>query len=97
MVAVSPTGSHVAYISADTRGLRATVRTLPDLQLVLQGPVMAGCDCDVDMNHARWVSRDSFEVAIPDTHGWGVFAGSAAAPRGTLHIEPTEPAWHVAR
>lgn len=62
-VSISPDGRFVAYVGNSSAYPRAVARTLAG-EVIVRGRVQGGCDCDVDMNHARWVSADSFEIAI---------------------------------
>jgi hypothetical protein len=101
-VAVSPDGRYVAYVAADSVGLPyGMVRELSSRTEVARGPSAAGCECDVDMNHARWVTPDSFEIAVVNTGSskggprYLLMAGNARLRR--LHTTglPDEPGWHA--
>ena len=93
-----PDGRHVAYV-ADSAGPRAMVRAFTG-ELVVQGHVQGGCDCDVDMNHARWVSSDSFEIAVVNSANprpgapYVLAAGSARGRRLRESGLAEEPKWH---
>lgn len=95
-VAVSPDGQYVAYVGGDP-GTHAVIRRLDPDRVVIRGPVTEPCECDVDRHHARWVSADSFEVAVwgaTPQGGWLLVAGRAPPGRFTLDTLPTEPRWH---
>lgn len=98
-VAVSPDGRFLAYVADSSSGPYAAIRML-DGPLLLRGHVQGGCDCDVDMNHARWVTPDSFEVAVVNsanpTKGapWTLFAGSVRGRRSRESGLSREPTWH---
>jgi hypothetical protein len=97
-IAVSPDGRFLAYV-ADDNGPVAVVRALKGL-IVLRGSVQGGCDCDVDLNHARWVTADSFEIAVVNranlTGGplWVLAAGSVRGHRLRELGLSSEPTWH---
>lgn len=97
-LAISPTGEYLAYVGDDSISGRtyAAVRRIATGERVLRTKPRGGCDCDVDMNHARWVAPDSFEIAVAllDHPGWEIVRGSAARHR--LHVDTVahEPAWH---
>jgi hypothetical protein len=99
-VVPSPDGRYVAYVADDTGrgGTHAAVRELATGALVLRGPGGGGCDCDVDMNHARWFAPDSFEIAVAHTAddggGWHRIAGRASARRFRTDTLSKEPSWH---
>ena len=96
---ISPDGRFVAYVGDSSAYPRAVVRTFGG-ELIVQGRVQSGCDCDVDLNHARWVSPDSFEIAIVNRanadHGapYVLAAGSARGRRLREVGLPDEPKWH---
>jgi hypothetical protein len=97
----SPDGRYIAYVADDTgggRGTHAAVRELATGALVVQGPGGGGCDCDVDMNHARWFAPDSFEIAVAhvadDRGGWQPVARRASARRFRTDTLSKEPSWH---
>jgi hypothetical protein len=95
-VAVSPAGEYVAYVALSDSGVHAVVRDLPSGPLIIRSGRVGGCDCDVDMNHARWVTRDSFEIAVASTadqRGWAIVSGNAKARRMHLRYVASEPAW----
>jgi hypothetical protein len=97
-VSLSPDGRFVAYV-ADDDGPRAVVRVL-DGPILLRGSVQAGCDCDVDLNHARWVTADSFEIAVVnranerDGPPWILAAGNVRSRRLSESPLSNEPTWH---
>jgi hypothetical protein len=97
-VMISPGARFLSYVAKeDTGGAYGVVRTLESQQLLWRGPTAAGCDCDIDLSHARWVTRDSFEIAVVSSsngRGWAVSSGSVAARRAHLFYSPTEPDWH---
>lgn len=101
-VAIAPDGQYVAYV-ADAGGAipEARVRRFPDGPVVIHGPHAAGCECDVDLSHARWVSSDSFEIAVinraasGDTaQEWLLTAGRVNPPRQHTIGLRDEPTWH---
>ena len=97
---VSPDGKYIAYVGEDTSttrssaGTYAIVRDLATRQVVVKGPGGGGCDCDTDLNHARWFPPDSFEIAVAHTRSWLRVSGKASA--GRIHIDTLgeEPDWH---
>lgn len=97
-IAPSPTGLFVAYVGG-SGGPRAMIRRL-DGTLVLQGTPQGGCDCDVDLNHARWVTADSFEIAVANVATvntkapWILAAGSVRHLRLRESGLANEPKWH---
>jgi hypothetical protein len=97
-VAVSPGGRYLAYVATDSLAMpRAVVRTIPEGRVLLQGPTTSGCDCDVDLNHARWVTADSFEIAVVDKvsdGGWQLVAGNVPNQRVQVSALGAEPTWH---
>jgi hypothetical protein len=97
-ISVSPTGEYLAYVAYDSSGGPfAVVKKLPAGKLLLKSPSVGGCDCDVDLNHARWVTPDSFEIALvstADSRGWAIAAGSVGQRRLQTHFVTVEPAWH---
>ena len=99
-IMISPRGRFVAYVGKeDTGGAYGVVRELESRRLLWRGPTASGCDCDVDLSHARWVTADSFEIAVVSTsngRGWAISAGSATSGRAQLLYSPTEPDWHSA-
>jgi hypothetical protein len=98
-VAISPRGRCLAYVGSDSLAAPyAAVRTFPGGQVLVQGPKASGCDCDVDLSHARWVGPDSFEIAVVNTatgKGWQIVAGNAAARRLHVSALAEEPDWHT--
>jgi len=87
-VAVSPDGRFVAYVAWVDGHPLARIRPWPGLDPVLSGPPAAGCECDVDRNHARWVTPDSFEIWVDGA----TEAGSGMLVRGnagrrTIHVD----------
>ena len=98
-VAVSPDGQYVAYVGGDP-GTHAVVRRLEGGSVVVRGPVTEPCECDVDRHHARWVSADSFEIAVwgaTPQGGWLLVAGRTPTGRFTLDTLLAEPPWNGAR
>jgi hypothetical protein len=97
-VAVSPGGRYLAYVGSDSLAAPyAVVRAFPGGPVLLHGPKASGCDCDVDLSHARWVSPDSFEVAVVNTatgEGWQIVTGNAAVRRLHVSFAGQEPDWH---
>ena len=100
-VLISPNGRYIAYVGEDSTpanpGTYGMVRDLTTREVVIKGPGGGGCDCDEDLNHARWLSPDSFEIAVAHTRGnsgWERISGSAAARR--IHVDTLrdEPDWH---
>jgi hypothetical protein len=102
-IAISPHGQYLAYVASDsTSGPYPVIRAFDTGAEILRGPAAAGCDCDSDMNHARWVSVDSFEVAVvnsADDQGgpaYWLLAGNAAVRRAHHLALASEPTWHDA-
>lgn len=100
-VLISPNGRYIAYVGEDSTpanpGTYGMVRDLTTREVVIKGPGAGGCDCDEDLNHARWLSPDSFEIAVAHTRGnsgWERISGNAAARR--IHVDTLrdEPDWH---
>ncbi len=100
-VLISPNGRYIAYVGEDSTpanpGTYGMVRDLTTREVVIKGPGGGGCDCDEDLNHARWLSPDSFEIAVAHTRGnpgWERISGNAAARR--IHVDTLrdEPDWH---
>jgi hypothetical protein len=97
-LAISPDGRYVAYVAQDS-SLRtfAVVREVGTSRLLVQGAGRGGCDCDVDLNHARWVAADSFEIAVAlanTTGGWQVVSGRPGTGRVHTDTVREEPQWH---
>jgi hypothetical protein len=97
----SPDGRYVAYVGEDTTpanpGTYAIVRDLKSGAIVVRGPGGGGCDCDEDLNHARWFPPDSFEIAVAHRNsggGWQRFSGRASASRVHVDTLSDEPDWH---
>jgi len=97
----SPDGWYVAYVGEDTTpanpGTYAIVRDLKSGAVVVRGPGGGGCDCDEDLNHARWFPPDSFEIAVAHRNsggGWQRFSGKASASRVHVDTLSDEPDWH---
>lgn len=100
-VLISPDGRYVAYVGEDTTpanpGMYGIVRDLKSGAIVVRGPGGGGCDCDEDLNHARWFPPDSFEIAVAHSNtsgNWQRLSGKASASR--LHVDTLtdEPDWH---
>jgi hypothetical protein len=94
-------GRYFAYVAEDTtlsaQGAYAVVREIGTGRLVFSSTTRGGCDCDVDMNHARWLAPDSFEIAISlidEPGGWEIVAGRASLRRFHVDRVPKEPVWH---
>ena len=100
-VLISPGGRYIAYVGEDSTpanpGTYGMVRDLTTRDVVIKGPGGGGCDCDEDFNHARWLSPDSFEIAVAHTRGnsgWQRISGSASARRVHVDTLRDEPDWH---
>jgi hypothetical protein len=100
-VLVSPDGRYVAYVGGDSTpaspGTYAIVRDLASGRIAVRGPGGGGCDCDEDLNHARWFPPDSFEIAVAHRNtngGWQRFSGKASLPRVHVDTLVDEPDWH---
>lgn len=96
-VMLSPSGEYLAYVGRDNEHIYAAVAARPFRASIWRSQPVSGCDCDVDLSHARWVTADSFEIAVvstADQRGWAIFQGSVAHRQATRHYEPTEPRWH---
>jgi hypothetical protein len=100
-ILISPNGRYIAYVGEDTTpanpGTYGIVRDLASREVVIKGPGNGGCDCDEDFNHARWLSPDSFEIAVAHTNsnsGWQRISGKASAR--SIHVDTLrdEPDWH---
>jgi hypothetical protein len=100
-VLVSPDGRYVAYVGEDTTpsnpGTYGVVRNLATRELVVKGPGGGGCDCDDDLNHARWFPPDSFEIAVAHANrnaGWQRISGRASTGKFRVDTLTAEPDWH---
>ncbi|MFL5529517.1 MAG: hypothetical protein ACJ791_09140 [Gemmatimonadaceae bacterium] len=100
-ILISPDGRYIAYVAEDTTpansGTYAVVRDLQSGRMVVRSPAGGGCDCDEDLNHARWFEPDSFEIAVAhrNTSGtWLRLSGKASASRLHLDTLTVEPDWH---
>ena len=100
-ILISPNGRYISYVGEDTTpanpGHYGMVRDLNTREVVVKGPGGGGCDCDEDLNHARWLSPDSFEIAVAHTNsagGWQRISGNAATRRIHVDTLPDEPDWH---
>jgi hypothetical protein len=100
-ILISPNGRYIAYVGDDTTtgntGTYAIVRDLATRDVVVKGPGGGGCDCDVDLNHARWFEPDSFEIAVAHTgteSGWQRISGRASTRRIHVDTLKQEPDWH---
>ena len=100
-ILISPNGRYIAYVGEDTTpsnpGTYGIVRDLVSREVVIKGPGNGGCDCDEDLNHARWFAPDSFEIAVAHTNsnsGWQRISGKAFAR--SIHVDTLrdEPDWH---
>jgi hypothetical protein len=97
-VMISPSGQYLAYVGRENGGPYAAVVAVPGMTTLWRSEEVGGCDCDVDVSHARWVTADSFEIAVVSSanlRGWAVFRGSAAGRRGSTSYQATEPDWHA--
>ena len=103
-VSIAPDGKYIAYV-ADAGDVipEARVRRFPNGPVVIRGPRAAGCECDVDLSHARWVRVDSFEIAVINRAAPGDTAPEWLLTAG--HVNPLrqhtiglrdEPTWHEA-
>jgi hypothetical protein len=91
----SPDGRLLAYVAEDSAvGTFAAVRDLRTGKMVARGNGGGGCECDVDMNHARWITADSFEIAVARGDGWQIVSGRAGTRRVHTDIVAVEPEWH---
>ena len=100
-VLVSPDGRYVAYVGEDTipsnPGTYGVVRSLGTRETVVRGPGGGGCDCDDDLNHARWFAPDSFEIAVAHANrngGWQRISGRASTGKFRVDTLNAEPDWH---
>lgn len=100
-VLISPDGRYVAYVGEDTTpanpGTYGIVRDLKSGEVVAKGPGGGGCDCDDDLNHARWFPPDSFEIAVSHANtnaGWQRLSGSVRTRRIHVDTLSDEPDWH---
>ena len=100
-VLVSPDGRYLAYVGEDTTpsnpGTYGVIRRLDTRELVVRGPGGGGCDCDDDLNHARWFAPDSFEIAVAHANrnvGWQRISGRASTGKFRVDTLNTEPDWH---
>ena len=97
-VVPSPDGRYLAYVADSDSGTVGVVRELETGREILRGGRGGGCDCDVDLNHARWFPPDSFEIAVAhrDTQGdWHIIAGRASTRSLTVTRVAKEPGWHA--
>ena len=97
-VVPSPDGQFFAYVAQDSVfSSFAAVRELATGRLVVRGLGRGGCDCDVDLNHARWIKPDSFEIAVAlanSTGGWEIVSGRTGQRRFHTDTVSYEPKWH---
>ena len=100
-VLVSPDGRYIAYVGEDTTsgssGTYAIVRDLATRAAVIKGPGGGGCDCDEDLNYARWFAPDSFEIAVAHTSTgslWQRTSGRASTRSRHVDTLRQEPDWH---
>jgi len=95
-IALSPDGRMVAYVGGDL-AFSAIVRDAEGGQLIVRGPALPGCECDVDRNHVRWVDADSFEIAVHglgrDVQAWQLVAGRPSQRRFRVDTLAAEPKW----
>lgn len=104
-VSIAPDGEYIAYVAYAGNAMpEALVRRFPDGPVVVRGTRAAGCECDVDLSHARWVSRDSFEIAVINRAAsgdsapeWLLTAGRVKPARQHTTGLRNEPTWHEAR
>jgi len=99
-IVVSPDGRYIAYVAADSsedsQDTFAVVRELESGRIVARGPAGAGCDCETDSNHARWIAPDSFEIAVEQVdprREWQRISGRVG---GRIRVDTLriEPQWH---
>lgn len=97
-VMISPNGRYVAYVAVGRSGNLPIVRDFRTGTVLAHGPGGGGCECDIDRNHARWVSADSFEIAVAHHLGaegdWLLFAGRASLRRVHTSRLNAAPRWH---
>ena len=98
-VLVSPDGRYIAYVGEDTTsagsGTYGIVRELTTRGVVAKGPGGGGCDCDEDLNYARWFAPDSFEIAVAHTGStWQRISGKASTRSRHVDTLRREPDWH---
>jgi hypothetical protein len=97
-IVVSPNGQYFAYVGMGDSGTVAVVREVGTNVEIARGASGGGCECDVDLNHARWFAPDSFEIAVAHTHtdpgGWKLVAGRASERRASVSTLRQEPEWH---
>jgi hypothetical protein len=96
-VVLSPDGRYIAYVADEDSGTVGVIRALGTGGEIVRAGAGGGCDCDVDLNHARWFAPDSFEIAVAHTHtggGWQVIAGRASTKTTSVTRVATEPQWH---
>jgi hypothetical protein len=100
-VLISPDGQYIAYVGEDTTpsnpGTYGVVRRLATREIIVKGPGGGGCDCDDDLNHARWFAPDSFEIAIAHANrngGWQRISGRASSGKFRVDTLGAEPDWH---
>ena len=100
-VLVSPDGRYIAYVGEDTTpanpGTYGIVRDLRTGEIIAKGPGGGGCDCDDDLNHARWFPPDSFEIAVSHANSngaWQRLSGRASTRRIHIDTLTVEPDWH---
>jgi hypothetical protein len=97
-VSVSPDARFLLYLAMDRTGNeRLVIRRWPAGTVVITGPSMEGCDCDIDRHHAHWVTADSFELGtrVSREELYERVSGSVGARR--IHVDTlrTDRAyWH---
>ena len=81
----------------DTTGMYGYVGTVRGNRVILRTRPARGCECDVDTDHARWVTPDSFEFAlsgVDDRGGWLYVSGSVTHHRTHYQRIDHDPNWH---
>jgi hypothetical protein len=104
-VSIAPDGKYIAYVADAGDAIpEARARRFPDGPVAIRGSRAAGCECDVDLSHARWVSADSFEIAVINRAApgdtapeWLLTAGGVSPARQHTTGLRDEPTWHEAQ
>lgn len=95
-VAISPTARYVAYVGSADEGDYPAVRDLSSGRIVVRGDGGGGCNCEVDLNHARWIDADSVEIATAYTSsrkGWLIFSARLSTRATHSSWVSKEPRW----